>query len=106
MSGTPNAPLPRGDLLEALGELGSWDEGRDALVELLRQFEAQAPQRIGVDVRERITGPILDALHGHGRPISKRLSSGLTISALYTSKIIRDFVMSGPEPDHVWEPQT
>src|SRR5687768_17904589 len=72
----------------------------------VRGFEAMR-WHAHINIREEVTGPILNTLIGYGRPISKRLGSGLTISASYTSKIVRDFLMSSvPEPDHVWEPQT
>jgi FkbM family methyltransferase len=105
--GTPNSPMSVGTLENAMQELGSWDVGRDRLVSLMREFEAKVPLGSGVDVRETVTGPILDAAFGHGRALTKKLSSGLTFSVRYTSKIVRDFIMSEEAvPDHVWEPQT
>lgn len=104
---TPQSPMSSGDLNRALLELGNLDDMRDRLVELLKELETRAEKGSGFDAREQVSGPILDAVFGHGRFVSKRLASGLTISARYTSKIIRDFVMSeDTEPDHVWEPQT
>jgi FkbM family methyltransferase len=61
----------------------------------------------GVDVREELTGPLVDALHDDDQVVRKTLSNGVTFEFLYRSKIARDFVMSQPEhPDHAWEPQT
>ena len=88
-------------------ELGSNQDVRHRIIEILKIFESSAEKGTGFDVRENVSGPILDAIFGHGRLVSKKLDSGLTISARYTSKIIRDFLMSPDEnPDHVWEPQT
>src|SRR5690606_29317993 len=59
------------------------------------------------DVREEVTGPIVDALHEGVGPLTKRLRGGIDFHFHYRSKIARDFVMSpDAEPDHVWEPQT
>lgn len=59
------------------------------------------------DVREQVTGPIIDALHRDAGLLHKRLLSGLDFFFLYTGKIARDFIMSADNPpDHVWEPQT
>jgi FkbM family methyltransferase len=105
-SGIPNSPMSAGTLLKAIQELGKSAEAREAIVAVLRSYESQSPHGTGFDVREEVSGPILDGLFGYGSTVTKRLASGVTISAAYTSKIIRDFVMSDPEPDHVWEPQT
>ena len=60
-----------------------------------------------MDVREEITGPLVDALFNDNQIVRKTLSSGMIFEFFYRSKIARDFVMSVPEnPDHVWEPQT
>ncbi|WP_394763726.1 FkbM family methyltransferase [Phenylobacterium sp.] len=92
--------------LIALDRIAHDDAWRTALIRQLIAFEGQidAP---GVDVREEITGPIVDALFDDDQVIRKTLSSGVTFEFLYRSKIARDFVMSQPEaPDHAWEPQT
>ena len=60
----------------------------------------------GLNVREEITGPIVDALYSEGEIVHRTLSTGLQFAFPYRSKIARDFVMAGPSPDHVWEPQT
>ena len=107
VNGKPASPMSSGVLSDAIHELGSWEEGRKMLIQLLREYEANVPKGTGVNVRETVTGPIVDAAFGYGRPITKTLNSGLVFSVRYTSKIVRDFVMSDEaEPDHVWEPQT
>jgi FkbM family methyltransferase len=91
------------DALSRIAEIPDW---RRAFIRELIAFEHEikAP---GVDVREEITGPLVDALFDDDQVIRKELSSGVTFEFLYRSKIARDFVMSEPEtPDHAWEPQT
>ena len=92
--------------LEALARIGETEDWRQALIRQLLAFEAdiKAP---GVDVREELTGPLVDALYDDDQVVRKTLSSGVTFEFLYRSKIARDFVMSQPSaPDHAWEPQT
>lgn len=91
------------DALHRIGENAQW---RQALIRQLIAYEGtiEAP---GVDVREEITGPLVDALYGEDEVVRRTLSTGVTFEFLYRSKIARDFVMSTPEaPDHAWEPQT
>ncbi len=92
--------------LDALAKIAGTEDWRDAFIRQLIAYEGviDAP---GVDVREEITGPLVDALFDDDQVICKTLSSGVTFEFLYRSKIARDFVMSTPEaPDHAWEPQT
>src|SRR5882672_10139702 len=106
-SSTPQSAMSAGSLEGALKSFAESDRVREGLIALLREFENGVQRGSGVNVRETVTGPILDAAIGHGRLITKRLRSGLSMSAMYTSKIVRDFIMSeDPVPDHVWEPQT
>ena len=98
-------PLSAGELLDALGRIGADPKARARLVRTLRELEP-ALQREGVNVREEITGPLVDALHQRTGVIQKTLKSGVEISCRYQSKIVRDFVMAEEHPDHVWEPQT
>jgi FkbM family methyltransferase len=92
--------------LEALSRIGGTEAWRQAFIRQLLAFEhgIKAP---GVDVREELTGPLVDALYDDDQVVRKTLSSGVTFEFLYRSKIARDFVMSEPEaPDHAWEPMT
>jgi FkbM family methyltransferase len=92
--------------LAALARIGETEDWRKAFIAKVVAFEAvvDAP---GVDVREELTGPLVDALHNDDQIVRKTLSSGVTFEFFYRSKIARDFVMSTPEqPDHAWEPQT
>lgn len=105
----PSPSPPPGRLEEALRALGESDRSRQELVTLLRRHEARerAAAPIGFDLRERVTGPILDAAVGQGRRLVKRLESGLSLVFHYRSKIARDFLLSDEAvPDHAWEPQT
>lgn len=59
------------------------------------------------DVRDDITGPVMDALHTENDEFEKTLADGTKIRFLYRTKIARDFLLSDQEtPTHVWEPQT
>jgi FkbM family methyltransferase len=89
--------------LKRIGEDADW---RSAFIRQLIAFEREI-QAPGVDVREELTGPLVDALFDDDQVVRKTLSTGVTFEFLYRSKIARDFVMSTPEaPDHAWEPQT
>jgi FkbM family methyltransferase len=93
-------------LAECLKHLGGNEKSRSLIVEALLKSERELA-KLDFDVREKVTGPIVDAMCDGIGVMSKKLSSGVTIQFLYRSKIARDFVMSAdPEPDHVWEPQT
>jgi FkbM family methyltransferase len=92
--------------LEALARIGETEDWRQAFIRQLIAFEG-AIKAPGVDVREELTGPLVDALYDDDQVVRKTLSNGVTFEFLYRSKIARDFVMSQPEaPDHAWEPQT
>ena len=92
--------------LEALARIAQDEAWKAAFVRQLIAFE-RAIDAPGVDVREEISGPLVDALFDEDQVVRKTLSSGVTFEFLYRSKIARDFVMSTPEaPDHAWEPQT
>lgn len=97
--------ISTGDVAEALVLIGQDPKSREIMIDALRKIDAviAVPDR---EVREVVTGPILDALHEHGAEITKSLADGTRFTARYTSKIIRDFVMAPDNPDQVWEPQT
>lgn len=98
--------MSESNALAALSRIGEREDWRSAFVARLIAFE-QAIDAPGVDVRETLTGPLVDALHGEHQIVRKTLSNGVMFDFLYRSKIARDFVMSVPErPDHAWEPQT
>ncbi|MET0294103.1 MAG: FkbM family methyltransferase [Phenylobacterium sp.] len=93
-------------LLAALGSIRQRPAWREALVRHLLAFEKDIAT-LGIDIREDVTGPIVDAVYEEGEPLRKALSGGAQFEFLYRSKIARDLVMSEPAtPDHAWEPMT
>jgi len=89
-------------ILTMIAEKGAW---RDSLIRHLLAFEKDiaTPE---IDIREAVTGPIVDALFDEDEVVKKTLSNGVALEFLYRSKIARDFVMSEPAvPDYAWEPQ-
>ncbi|OFY71350.1 MAG: hypothetical protein A3G23_04135 [Bacteroidetes bacterium RIFCSPLOWO2_12_FULL_37_12] len=98
-------PFSSGDLKEAIAKLGSNINLRQQMVDFLKSSEKKLNVS-GINVREEISGPIVDSLYGPDDQIVKTLSSGLVITCKYRSKIARDFLMSEEHSDHVWEPQT
>ncbi len=92
--------------LSALRRIADNPKWRDAFVQRILDLEPELAIR-DLDVREEITGPLVDALYDDDQVVRKTLSNGVTFEFLYRSKIARDFVMSQPTvPDHAWEPQT
>ena len=107
MNSTPASPFSSGDLASALGLIGRNPEARTKVLQLLQELEALYPLPLPYNVRELVTGPIVDSLFTRDEIVEKKISSGLHFSFRYSSKIARDFVMASPEvPGHVWEPQT
>jgi len=93
-------------LLAALGMIAKNPAWRTEFVSAMQAFEKKIATP-GVDIREDVTGPLVDALHDDDQIVRKELSDGTQLDFLYRSKIARDFVMSEPaKPDHAWEPQT
>jgi len=89
----------------AMHQLGRDPALRAAMLGLLKQ--AEGTLQCGGAVRDEITGPIVDALHGDDDRYEKTLADGTRFSFLFRTKIARDFLMSEAErPSHVWEPQT
>lgn len=94
------------DIINALRRIGEDPESRRRLTQALRDIEPLLA-RDGVNVREDITGPIVDALHRDVDSIDLQLENGIAFSVLYTGKIARDVAMRNSErPNHVFEPQT
>ncbi|MCH8904442.1 MAG: FkbM family methyltransferase [Bacteroidetes bacterium] len=84
----------------------SVEEIKSIMVGLILRNETAGKNSIN-DIREQISGPIIEALFLDQGVISKRLNSGLIIEFIYQSKITRDFILSTPaNPDHIWEPFT
>lgn len=98
---------PDMSLTNLLVEVGRDPTARDAIVAALASWEDRhQKQRDGVDLRETVTGPLVDALYRADGVVTRRLASGILFTLPYLSKIAREFAM-GVEPlGHVWEPQT
>lgn len=94
------------NLLSALERIASSTVLREKFIKTMIEFDAGL--RIpGTDVRETITGPIVDYLFKESELLSRVLEDGTRFEFIYRSKIAREFVMSTQRtPDHVWEPQT
>ncbi len=93
-------------LSRALAKIAADPDRRSAFVRHLKAFERDIA-RPGLDAREEITGPLVDAVFDDDQMVRKTLADGTVFDFLYRSKIARDFLMSDPEvPDHAWEPQT
>jgi FkbM family methyltransferase len=100
------ATADRDAIVRALRLLGANPNARAKLVAALRACEPllAAP---GVNVRDHITGPIVDALYPERERVDVELAGGVKFTALYTSQISRDLVLRDVErPDHIFEPQT
>ncbi|RYD35844.1 MAG: FkbM family methyltransferase [Verrucomicrobiaceae bacterium] len=93
-------------LQDALSTLGQDQAARDAILAALLAAEKRLAKP-DYDVRELVTGPIVDALFQPDESLTRTLKNGVTFHFRYRSKIARDFVMAkDANPDHVWEPQT
>lgn len=93
-------------LVAALGMIADNEQWRDVFIAHLLKFE-EAISTPGIDVRENVTGPLVDMLYHDDEIIRKSLADGTVLDFLYRSKIARDFLLSAPaRPDHAWEPQT
>ncbi len=74
-------------------------------IQHLKDYESHS--QLTFNVREYITGPMIDCLFEENQMICKKLKDGTRINFYYRSKIGRDFLLSDEDyPDHVWEPQT
>jgi FkbM family methyltransferase len=100
----PTGPI--NELANALAVAGRDAGVRQRIVDACLAVEDK-PEHRWTQVRDDVTGPIVDALFAGAGVIRKQIASGLKFDFEYRSKIARDFVMSEPAvPDHVWEPQT
>jgi FkbM family methyltransferase len=93
-------------LNNAFSLISKKNDWRKSFIKHIKNFENEI-STLGVDVREEITGPLIDAIFDENQIIQKKLIDGTMFEFLYRTKIARDFVMSEPEvPNHAWEPQT
>lgn len=94
------------NLLRILSSLGENPSIREIFIDVFHQIENILDLKKS-NVRDEITGPLIDALHANIDVLKIELNNGIFFEFLYRSKIARDLVMAVPErPDHVWEPQT
>ncbi len=93
-------------ILAALANISKNPEWKSTFIQQILALEKKI-QVPGLDVREEVTGPFVDALFDDSQIVRKELSDGTVLEFFYRSKIARDFVMSEPaRPNHAWEPQT
>lgn len=94
-------------VFEALQQVGQSSELRQNMVELCQQIEEKLQKTNGIQIREEITGPIINALYANIDTVTVDLKNGLTFELPYRSKIARDLVLSGMKNlEHIFEPQT
>lgn len=95
-----------GKLSAALAAIGDDPELRAELVRLAQRAEDKLARR-DFNVREEISGPLVDAAFSHVDALTVRLDSGLEFCCPYRSRIARDLALRRVEvPDHIFEPQT
>jgi len=92
--------------LQGLAIIGQDEQSRKQIIATLRMIEGRHASQ-GFNVRNEVTGPIVDALHRDTDVLCVRLLQGVDYYFRYQGNIHRELVMSPEEnPDHVWEPQT
>jgi FkbM family methyltransferase len=100
-------PRSYGSLAAARALLASHPVQRDKLLDCLVEIEKLIQASSSANVREDLTGPIVDLLFENGELLQRTVVGGMTFNFRYSSKIARDFMLArGRLPDHVWEPQT
>lgn len=93
-------------LIASLDLIAARPAWRELFIEHLLQFERGIGEA-GLDVRQEVIGPLVDALYDDDQVVRKELADGTRLDFLYRSKIARDFLLSAPaRPNHAWEPQT
>ena len=102
-----NNPRSYGSLATARALLAKHPTARDKIIDSLVSIEGDLRVGADINIREELTGPLVDILFEHRENLTRRVANGTVFNFQYSSKIARDFVMArGAEPDHVWEPQT
>ena len=99
-------PMQPDKLRAACEAIGSDEEARAQIVRACVDAEKRLA-KLDFNVREDVTGPIVDAVYAGVDSIEVKLDSGIVVEVKYRSKIARDIVMRDvTQPDHVFEPQT
>jgi FkbM family methyltransferase len=87
--------------------LAQHKEAREEIVACLLKIEKKYQPGTDQNLREILSGPIVDMLVDENSVHSRQVSNGLKFNFRYSSRIAREFLMAQPAiPDHVWEPQT
>jgi FkbM family methyltransferase len=102
-----NNPASYGSLSTARKLLRENPALRDKLLDCLVEIEHTLQSKSSSNIREDLSGPIVDMLFEQGELMKRSVNQGLHYNFRYSSKIARDFVLArGRTLDHVWEPQT
>lgn len=97
----------RGTLDTAAAMLAQHPEQREKLWDCLVAIEAAIQPHSDINLREFLTGPIVDALLPADELMTRTVGGDMVFNFRNTSKIGRDLALARvPVPDHVWEPQT
>lgn len=100
-------PKSYGSLASAREFLAKNPEARDEIIACLVAIEKRYQPHTDRNLREELSGPVIDLLVEVNSLHSRAVSNGLKFNYRYSSRIAREFLMAQPKiPDHVWEPQT
>lgn len=96
------------DLKKFLVDIKTKSELKDKLINLLVEYEKSFQDDNGYNIREEITGSIVDELFSNSDEVfTSELQDGIKFKYTYKSKIMRDFILRHEQcPNHFWEPQT
>ncbi len=87
--------------------LAEHPDARDEIIACLVSIEKRYQPNTDRNLREDLSGPLVDFLVDNNSMYSRQVSNGLKFNFRYSSRIAREFLMAQPNfPDHVWEPQT
>lgn len=100
-------PKSYGTLASAREFLTKHKEARSDIISCLLKIEEKYQSGTEQNLREVLSGPIVDMLVDENSIHIREVSNGLKFNFRYSSRIAREFLMAHPAvPDHVWEPQT
>lgn len=93
------------DLNAIISFLNEHNDIEGSFIRCLSDFEKK--KNFDSQIREKLTGPLVDLLFKNNGIRCKTLSNGIKFQFVHQNKITRDFILSPQEkPDFVWEPQT
>ena len=100
-------PKSYGSMVSAREFLARHPEARDEIIACLVRIEKEYQPKTDRNLREDLSGPIVDMLIETNSLHSREVSNGLKFNFRYSSRIAREFLMGQAKvPDHVCEPQT